>query len=360
MKGEKWKDIPGLEGYFMVSNLGRVKRMEYKTTYKNGAKYIKPERIIKPFVVRSKNEFKKDMVEFLTTRVQLEGIRYNFTLARLVYYCFVRKFDLQDQHTVILCKDLDNFNINPRNLTMSNLQGRSRRVVERERFNSPFKSLPLETKKKRIQAIIKTNSRQVTQYNLNGKKIMTYNSMASAQKATGIFASSIGHAAAGHGISAGGFLWKWGSEKKVNIEELRAERKKAHRLKYGQKVTQYDFNGNRLAKYYSLQEAEATTGARADAIRLVLKGKYRSAKGWYWRRGFGPLKIDLSGYKWGHESMAAAQSIKVCRLSLNGKVLQIYNSIREAAERVGVSEAVIIGACRGRQKTGKGFKWKYA
>jgi hypothetical protein len=29
-KGEQWKDIPALEGYFMISSQGRIKRHPYE------------------------------------------------------------------------------------------------------------------------------------------------------------------------------------------------------------------------------------------------------------------------------------------------------------------------------------------
>lgn len=51
IKGERWKDIPGLEMYFKVSTYGRVKRLEYELTYSDGRIYVKPEKIIKPVVM---------------------------------------------------------------------------------------------------------------------------------------------------------------------------------------------------------------------------------------------------------------------------------------------------------------------
>jgi hypothetical protein len=33
IKGERWRDIPGLEGYFMVSDFGRVRRLEYEVEF---------------------------------------------------------------------------------------------------------------------------------------------------------------------------------------------------------------------------------------------------------------------------------------------------------------------------------------
>jgi len=51
ISGERWKDIPGLEGYYIVSNRGRVKRLEYEMEYSNGALYTKPKKIIKPGII---------------------------------------------------------------------------------------------------------------------------------------------------------------------------------------------------------------------------------------------------------------------------------------------------------------------
>lgn len=41
--------------------------------YKNGAIYIKPEKIIKPTIVAQFNKFKKDHTYFLAGRVTLSG-----------------------------------------------------------------------------------------------------------------------------------------------------------------------------------------------------------------------------------------------------------------------------------------------
>src|SRR5689334_22254904 len=95
LEGEEWEDIPDLDGYFLISNFGRIKRQQYEMQYRNGAFYIKPEKIIKPQIVRQPNKFKKDYTYFLAGRVTLSGKRYNITVARMVYYCFVEQFDLE-------------------------------------------------------------------------------------------------------------------------------------------------------------------------------------------------------------------------------------------------------------------------
>jgi hypothetical protein len=293
IKGELWKDIPNLKGYYMVSNIGRIKRLEYEMVYKNGTIYTKEDRIIKPQKAIATNKFINDVVEYLTIVITFNKIKYGFTLSRLVYYSFVEKFDLKDQTILILNKDCDGLNVLPTNLIKSTRSDKANRIVERGRMDSPLKYLSKEDREKQRRGIIESKSKVVTQYSLKGKKIKTYSSCAVAERVTGIFASIIGNRAGGRGLSAGGYVWRWGKEKTVDVETVKKERQEKHRQEYGQKVTQYDFDGNKIAIFYSLQEAELVTNANTNAIRLVLKGKYKSAKGFFWKKGFGKDKIDL-------------------------------------------------------------------
>ena len=125
-------------------------------------------------------------------------------------------------------------------------------------------------------------------------------------------------------------------------------------------MTQYDLKGKRIARYPSLQDAEEATGANSNAIRLVMKGDYKSAKGYFWKKGYGKPFIDLSGYKSGHDSMAVTQSKKIKQYSQDGKIIQTFNSIKEAAAFIGVNSYTLTGACKGYQNTCKGFRWRYA
>lgn len=209
IKGEKWKDLSDLEGYYQISSYGRIKRLEYEMEYKNGAIYLKEEKIIKPTIVKQPNKFKKDHTYFLTNKVVFNKRKHNFTIARIVYYLFVEEFDYEDSSIVIICKDGNNFNIRPSNLRKMSLSQKQKRTVERKRFRSPYSNLSEKLKKKQRMAIINSVSKRVTQYTKEGKKIKTYSSMAAAQRATGVFASSIGNRAAGNGKTAGGYIWRW-------------------------------------------------------------------------------------------------------------------------------------------------------
>jgi hypothetical protein len=119
IKGERWEDIPGLQDYYQISNYGRFKRLEYKMQYKNGAIYLKPEKIIKPSIVKQYNKFKKDYSSFLVNRVIFKNRRHNYSVGRLVYNIFVEKFNMKNRSIVIISKDENNFNIRPSNLKKS-------------------------------------------------------------------------------------------------------------------------------------------------------------------------------------------------------------------------------------------------
>ena len=267
---------------------------------------------------------------------------------------------MNDRKTVILTRNCDNFNIRLSNLVPASFTEKQRRVIERKRFRSPFFDLKEEEKKKIRKKIIKAHSRQVTQYTLSGRKIKTYSSIAKAQKATGTFASYIGKVAGGGGISSGGFVWRFGKAGRVDVNAYKQASKKKRREKYGYKVSQYDFSGKKIAQFASLTEAQEATGINAGAISLVTKGVYKSAKGYFWKKGHGKDRIDLSAYNWGKASMAVSQSKKLRQYTLGGKYVQTFSSVKEAALYIGVSKGSMSGACIGRQKTCGGYKWRFA
>ncbi len=171
----------------------------------------------------------------------------------------------------------------------------------------------------------------------------------------------MGNIANGNNRTAGDFVWRWGNERKVDYKSFIETRKKMHQKNYDTiKVTQYDMKGNRVACFASLTEAQAARGVNAGAISLVTKGVYKSAKGYFWKRGYGKEKINLEGYKWGKESMAATQSKRIIQYMLDGKYLQSFANVKEAAIFMGVKPVTISGACQRYQKTCGGYKWKYA
>ena len=50
---------------------------------------------------------------------------------------------------------------------------------------------------------------------------------------------------------------------------------------------------------------------------------------------------------------------KVCKLSLDGKLLEVYDTITLAAKANNTHNASISNCCLGKKITSGGFKWKY-
>ena len=209
LPGERWKPIFGLEEYFMVSNLGRIKRMEYETTYKNGAVHIKGEKIIKPEIRWHYNRYKNDYSAYLTASPIVAGFRYNFGVARLVYCTFVQKINYYDAGFVIFYNDGDSFNIKPSNLTAATLSEKQKRMKMLGRSPNPFHKLTQAQGKQSHWNMLKYHLKKITQYSLSGKKIKTYSSIAEAHRETGANPTGISRTAKGYHQRCGGFLWKY-------------------------------------------------------------------------------------------------------------------------------------------------------
>jgi hypothetical protein len=207
--GERWKPIFGLEDYFMVSSFGRIKRREYEMTYKNGAVHIKREQILKPEIRWHHNRYKKDYSAYLGASPVLAGRRYNFSIARLVYCSFHRDLDYHDSSKVIFYTDGDSFHIHPSNLYVATLSEKQKRMKDLRRSPSPFHKLSPEELKDRHWQMLKFRLKKIVQYSPGGKKLKTYNSIASARRATGCNATGISRTAKGYHRTCGGFGWKY-------------------------------------------------------------------------------------------------------------------------------------------------------
>jgi len=241
IKGEEWKDIPGLEMYAQISNYGRIKRLSYELEYSDGRIYLKPEKIIKPIAMKVPNPFTKDHILFLRSAITLFGQKYNFSIARLVYHCFIKPIDLNDKAIVILTKDHNGLNIKPANLIEASISQKQKRIFELNRH----KPLVVDEKARRkaIENSRLANNKPVTQYDLNGRKIKTFPSIVIAAREMGISHSHIANIARGIEYSAGGFIWRQGKARKIDLTpmlEKIAQRRWQNKEVFGKKVSQYN------------------------------------------------------------------------------------------------------------------------
>jgi hypothetical protein len=280
IKGEKWEDIPGLDGYYCVSNFGRVKRQRRESVNSAGILKVYKEMIIAPRIMRTPNNYVSDLTYQLGCNVTVEGKQYCMSIRRLVYYCFVTHFNLNDEAILIVSKNGNGLDIRPKNLLAVNRKEFVARIIEQKRTIPEFRVK--EIHKIGALAAKKVTSKQVTQYDKKGRKIKTYPSAMEAYRQTGISNSSIANAATGFEPTAHGYFWAYGNSKFFDVKTFLDKRKIGFKKKRGTKVTQYNFKGERVAKYLTLTDAANAVNAQSYiSISHVIKGKARSALGYF-------------------------------------------------------------------------------
>ena len=191
--GEKWKDIPGFEDEYQLSNFGRVKSLD---RWVNKGKYdqFRPGRIIKQRLVSSQKKNIEVTVD-LQMNLHKDKKRYALTVARYVYCLFVAPFDLEDHTLIVTRKDGNKLNCYYKNLLLRSISEVAEEGYATQKRTSPFQ----------------LQSKPVTQYNLNGKKIKRFENSQKATAATSISAEYINGAAKSMNRTAGGYFWRYGN-----------------------------------------------------------------------------------------------------------------------------------------------------
>lgn len=130
---EIWKDIKGYEGFYKVSNYGRICSLLFQNNVV-GKKY-KRFKILKPKGVNSKNVYKTGY------RVSLwkNGECKDYLVARLVAYTFYDK-DINDNSLTVDHLDCNRLNNNINNLELVTLKENIQRSFKNGLHNSHIKN----------------------------------------------------------------------------------------------------------------------------------------------------------------------------------------------------------------------------
>lgn len=104
---EIWKDIPEFEGYYQVSNLGKVKSLERYVVSPRGGMALRKERILKI----SENRKSK----YLQVSLCKDGYKKVIAVHILVAIAFLK----YDRNSELVCDHIDN---NQKNNNLNNLQ----------------------------------------------------------------------------------------------------------------------------------------------------------------------------------------------------------------------------------------------
>ncbi|WP_261511749.1 NUMOD4 domain-containing protein [Chryseobacterium paludis] len=120
---EHWKPVTGLENGYLISNKGRVKRLGSWTTSKN--KSFWKERIMS---INLRNKYGSHNPYFYIL-LNRKGQKILLSISRLLYYSFVKEFDMNDKTLVIVNENEPRWNLDVSKLKLktriSLLKGKS-------------------------------------------------------------------------------------------------------------------------------------------------------------------------------------------------------------------------------------------
>lgn len=119
------------------------------------------------------------------------------------------------------------------------------------------------------------------------------------------------------------------------------------------KVKQYDLKGNFIAEYDSLTQAARKTDSLQPKITECCKRNRESHNNFQWR--YSNDKQDVLT----NAGQKILKSKKVCMYDLEDNFIKSFNSTHEAAKYVNGTQSAISRVCNGKNKTHKGYKWKF-
>ena len=173
-----WKEIPGYEGLYLVSNDGRIYSLP-KVVSNGRGEYVRDGQLLKPGL-RGRDGL---MYEFVI--LCKNGVSEHKSVHRLVAEAFI---DNPNKYDVINHIDHDTLNNKVENLEWCTQQ-----------YNNEY-----------------GHNKPVCQYSVDGELLATYKSATYASVMTGISRTSINNALVGCSQSSGGYIWKYAREDEKN------------------------------------------------------------------------------------------------------------------------------------------------
>jgi hypothetical protein len=342
MKDEVWMDIPDMDGYFKVSNYGRVWALERPVRSTTGQFYFIKERIRKQYLTTYYNSYTKDYTDQLAVNLRYEGKAHSFKINRLVYHLFIAPIDFKYDKKPVVHRDGDNCNNRVENLVLMNgteLYGHGLDIKRRPRSGT----VTLTKSKKKLIWNESNYPRPIIQYTLKGKKVAEYESMAHAAKVLKTTRSSIRKVTTKELIQLHGFVYRYkGEPYKGEHAGFSIEKP----------VTQYSIEGKKMASYPSVVNAALKTGIDANTISKCALRKFRIGSGFVWR-------YAGDSYRGEYKGTIKNRAKPIVQFTLEGKVVNRFDSVSQASIETGFTSSTLLACAKKETKVSHGYVWRF-
>jgi group I intron endonuclease len=122
----------------------------------------------------------------------------------------------------------------------------------------------------------------------------------------------------------------------------------------GKPINQYDLNGNFIKKWKSAAQVERVLGYHAENISGCCLKKQYSSNDFIWR-----FEKDILTDDDVNKANNAKRMSKVRQYNLKGELLNVFDNVKDAAEKTKFKEVYIRNVCSGQFKTYNNFIWKF-
>jgi hypothetical protein len=260
MMEEIWKDIKGFEGRYQVSNLGRVRSLDW-----HGHK----GRMLKLKINKMWGYYKLNLAH-------PDGYIKTVSVHRIVAIAFIPN---PDNLPEVNHKDENKLN----NVVCFNSDG----SIDTERTNlewcTGLYNIRYGTRNERIQKLVnEPRMRPVNQYDFDGELINTYPSIAEASKAIGVSTRTMTAICGKIGAhSTHGYVFRYADDNSPWVSyDPRLCRGNNERKR---SIDQFDLSGNLVRSYESISKTSKETNISTRAIWSVLSHKQKTTHGFIFR-----------------------------------------------------------------------------
>ena len=277
LKGEQWKEIPYAEGYYLISNYGRLKMLSRPIESNGSVRYTK-DKMRKLNIQKVKNEYINELRYMVLGSFVFNKQQFHFSIRRLVYEIFIQPVTKEKMKDMLVyCKDGNGLNNHVSNLGLFTKSEMERRIMETNRRLLPSLHLTPEVIRKRILKTTRLNRRKVKQFLPGGKFVKEYPSITVAAKKTGSSISSISACALGKRPLTKGFVWRYKGD------QYHGEFLQEYLKKIPKQVIQYSIDGEKIQTFETISEAALKTNSPDNGISQALLNNQKTSNGFIWR-----------------------------------------------------------------------------